>query len=168
VGDSTMRLVRQQMRSLIFGTSSKPGGTIKSLGDMGYALDQKGVLSLDATKLDTVLTNNFDDVAKLFTGGYNKLSTFSTAPAGIAGDAVKRLTNLLASTGPLMTKSENANTENTKYQAQLTKLQLRMDALLARYQKQFASMDSMVGSVNSQKTSLKATFDGMMASYTNK
>ena len=168
VGDSTMRLVRQQMRSLIFGTSSTPGGTIKSLGDMGYALDQKGVLSLDATKLDTVLTNNFDDVAKLFTGGYNKLSTFSTAPAGIAGDAVKRLTNLLASTGPLMTKSENANTENTKYQAQLTKLQLRMDALLARYQKQFASMDSMVGSVNSQKTSLKATFDGMMASYTNK
>jgi len=168
VGDSTMRLVRQQMRSLIFGTSSTPGGTIKSLGNMGYALDQKGVLSLDATKLDTVLTNNFDDVAKLFTGGYNKLSTFSTAPAGIAGDAVKRLTNLLASTGPLMTKSENANTENTKYQAQLTKLQLRMDALLARYQKQFASMDSMVGSVNSQKTSLKATFDGMMASYTNK
>jgi len=26
----------------------------------------------------------------------------------------------------------------------------------------------LVGSVNSQKTSLKATFDGMMASYTNK
>jgi len=25
-----------------------------------------------------------------------------------------------------------------------------------------------VGSVNSQKTSLKSTFDGMMASYTNK
>jgi flagellar capping protein FliD len=43
-----------------------------------------------------------------------------------------------------------------------------MDALLARYQKQFASMDSLVGSVNSQKTSLKATFDGMMATYTNK
>jgi len=50
----------------------------------------------------------------------------------------------------------------------LTKLQARMDTLLARYQKQFASMDSMVGSVNSQKTSLKSTFDGMMASYTNK
>jgi flagellar capping protein FliD len=43
-----------------------------------------------------------------------------------------------------------------------------MDALLARYQKQFASMDSLVGSVNSQKTSLKSTFDGMMATYTNK
>jgi flagellar hook-associated protein 2 len=89
-------------------------------------------------------------------------------PAGIAGDAVRKLTNFLAPTGVLLTKSENANTENTKYRERLTKLQLRMDALLARYQKQFAAMDSMVGSVNSQKTSLKSTFDGMMATYTNK
>jgi flagellar capping protein FliD len=43
-----------------------------------------------------------------------------------------------------------------------------MDALLARYQKQFASMDSLVGSVNSQKTSLKSTFEGMMANLTGK
>jgi flagellar hook-associated protein 2 len=89
-------------------------------------------------------------------------------PAGIAGDAVRKLTNFLAPTGVLLTKSENANTENTKHRERLTKLQLRMDALLARYQKQFAAMDSMVGSVNSQKTSLKSTFDGMMATYTNK
>ena len=168
VGDSTVRMVRQQMRSLIFSQSSTPGVSLKSLGDMGYSLDQKGVLSLDDAKLDKVLANNFDDVTKLLTGGYNKLSTFSTAPAGIAGDAFKRLTNLLASTGPLMTKSENANTENTKYQTQLAKLQVRMDALLARYQKQFASMDSLVGSVNSQKSSLKSTFEAMMATYTNK
>jgi flagellar hook-associated protein 2 len=135
---------------------------------MGYSLNEKGVLSLDEAKLDKVLASNFDDVTKVLTGGYNKLSTYSTAPAGIAGDAFKKLTNLLASSGPLMTKSENANTENTRYQSQLAKLQLRMDALLVRYQKQFASMDSLVGSVNSQKTSLKATFDGMMAAYTNK
>ena len=81
---------------------------------------------------------------------------------------MRKLTNLLAPTGVLLTKSENANTENTKYKERLTKLQLRMDALLARYQKQFAAMDSLVGSVNSQKTSLKSTFEGMMATYTNK
>lgn len=168
VGDSTVRMVRQQMRALIFGASSTPGTSIKTLGDLGYAMDQKGVLSLDSAKLDTALNNNYADVVKLFTGGYNKLSTFSTAPAGIAGDAVKKLTSFLAKTGPLSAKSDNANIENTKYKAQLDKLQVRMDALLARYQKQFASMDSLVGSVNSQKTSLKSTFDGMMAAYTNK
>lgn len=168
VGDSTVKLIRQQMRSLLFSPSSTPGKTITSLSQMGYSLDQKGVLSLDATKLDTVLQNNYDDVTKLFTGGYNKLSTYSTLSAGIAGDAVKKLTNMLGPTGSLATKTNNANTESDKYRARLVTLQLRMDALLARYQKQFASMDSLVGSVNSQKTSLKATFDGMMATYTNK
>jgi flagellar capping protein FliD len=43
-----------------------------------------------------------------------------------------------------------------------------MDALLARYTKQFAAMDTLVGQINTQKTSLKSTFDGMMAAYTNK
>lgn len=168
VGDSSVRMVRQQMRSIIFGVSSTPGAGIKSISELGFSLDQKGVLSLDATKLDKALASNYDDVTKMFTGGFNNLSTYSNLPAGIAGDAVKKLTTLLSPSGPLMTKSENANTENTKYQAQLAKLQARMDSLLVRYQKQFAAMDSLVGSVNSQKTSLKSTFDAMMASYTNK
>ena len=168
VGDSTVRMVRSQMRSLIFSNSSTPGTTYKSMSQLGFSLDQTGVLSLDESKLDAALLNGVDDIAKMFTGGYNKLSPFTNLPAGIAGDAVRKLTNFLAPTGVLLTKSENANTENTKHRERLTKLQLRMDALLARYQKQFAAMDSMVGSVNSQKTSLKSTFDGMMASYTNK
>jgi flagellar hook-associated protein 2 len=168
VGDSTVRMVRSQMRSLIFSNSSTPGTTYKSMSQLGFSLDQTGVLSLDESKLDAALLNGVDDIAKMFTGGYNKLSTYTNLPAGIAGDAVRKLTNFLAPTGVLLTKSENANTENTKHRERLTKLQLRMDALLARYQKQFAAMDSMVGSVNSQKTSLKSTFEGMMATYTNK
>jgi flagellar hook-associated protein 2 len=168
VADSTVKLVRQQMRSVIFGISSTPGTTYKSLSQLGFSLDQTGVLALDETKLDAALLTGADDIAKMFTGGYNKLSTFTNLSAGIAGDAVKKLTNLLAPTGALMSKSNNANTENTKYRERLTKLQSRMDVLLSRYQKQFAYMDSLVGSVNSQKTSLKSTFDGMMASYTNK
>ncbi len=168
VGDSTVRMIRQQMRSLLFSPSSTPGRNVSALSQLGYSLNEKGVLSLDAAKLDTVIQNNFEDVTKLFTGGYNNLSAYSSLRAGIAGDAVKKLTDMLSSTGQLATKTNNANTENDKYRVRLVALQTRMDALLARYQKQFASMESLVGSVNSQKTSLKSTFDGMMAMYTNK
>jgi flagellar hook-associated protein 2 len=84
------------------------------------------------------------------------------------GDAVRKLTNLLDSKGPLMSQSESASTQNTKHQKDLADLQARMDSLLARYTKQFAAMDSLVGQVNSQKTSLKSSFEGMMAAYTNK
>jgi len=168
VGDSTVKMIRQQIRSLLFSTSTTPGKSMSSLSQVGYSIDQHGVLSLDATKLDSALQNNFTDVAQMFTGGYNNLSTFSSLSAGYAGDAVKKLTNILSNTGPLVTKTNNTNTQSDGYRAQLTALQTRMDALLIRYQKQFAAMDSLVGKTNSQKTSLKSTFDGMMAMYTGK
>ena len=54
------------------------------------------------------------------------------------------------------------------YADALAALKSRMDDMLARYTKQFSAMESLVGSINSQKTSLKSTFDGMMSMYTNK
>jgi flagellar capping protein FliD len=43
-----------------------------------------------------------------------------------------------------------------------------MTELSARYKTQFAAMESMVGQTKTLQTSLKSTFEGMMASYTNK
>lgn len=168
VGDSTVRMVKQQLKNLFFGTSSTPGTSMGALWQLGISVDQTGTLSADSTKLSTALTNNYDDVVKTLTGNQNNVTAYGTTPAGIAGDAYRKLDKLLSSTGPLLTQSQNATTQNTKYQDDLTKLNTRMDSLLARYQKQFATMNSLVGSINSQKTSLKSTFDGMMATYTGK
>ena len=168
VGDSTVRAVRQQMRSLFMGDSSTPGTNISAMWQMGFKIDEKGVMSVDATKLDSALQNNFSDVVTAFTGNYNGLGAYSKQNAGFAGDGVRKLSKLLSATGPMLSQSTNADKQNTKYKDDLTMLDTRMKALLGRYTKQFASMDSMVGNVNSQKTSLKASFDGMMAAYTNK
>ena len=92
----------------------------------------------------------------------------STKNAGFAGDGVRKLTKLLSATGPMLSQSTNADKQTTKYRDDLSNLETRMTNLLSRYTKQFAAMDSLVGNVNSQKTSLKSSFDGMMASYTNK
>jgi flagellar capping protein FliD len=88
--------------------------------------------------------------------------------AGFAGDAVKKITNIISSKGSITTNTANANTLNLKYKADLERLNLRMDNLLARYTKQFSQMESLVGQVNGQKTSLKSSFDGLMSMYTNK
>jgi len=168
VGDSTVRSVRQQLRSIFQGASSTPGTSINSMWQVGISIDEKGVMSLDATKFDAALQNNFGDVVTAFTGNFNGLSTYSTQKAGFANDGVRKLSSLLGPNGPMLSQSTNADTQNTKYKTQLATLDIRMNALLDRYTKQFATMDSLVGSVNSQKTSLKATFDGMMATYTNK
>lgn len=93
---------------------------------------------------------------------------FSNAGSGIAGDALRKLGALLSASGPLMTQSEGANAQNTKFKASLAALQTRMQGVLERYTRQFATMESLVGNINSQKSSLKSSFEGMMAMYTNK
>jgi len=168
VSDSTVRSVRNQVRSLVQGSSTTPGTNIGAMWQLGIKVDQMGVMSLDETKLDTALSSNFEDVVKTMTGNTSGLSAYSKQPAGFAGEAVRKLSKLLSATGPIVSNSQNAETQNVKYKEQLSKLDIRMAALLSRYTKQFAAMDSLVGSVNSQKTSLKSTFDGMMAAYTNK
>lgn len=168
VGDSTVRAIKQQLRQMITGSSSTPGTGVSALWQMGISVNETGVMAIDNTKLDTALTNNYSDVVKTFTGNQNGLTVYSPAPGGIAGDAVRKLTKMLGTDGILVSQSTSAETQNSKYQLDLEKLGVRMDTLLKRYQKQFAAMDSMVGSVNSQKTSLKSTFEGMMASLTGK
>jgi flagellar hook-associated protein 2 len=135
---------------------------------MGFSFDQKGVLSVDSTKLNTALTNNFSDVVRAFTNNSENSLLTTNSGNGIAGDAVKKITDMLGNSGVIKQHSDNASKQNSKYQADLTNLQTRMDALLVRYQKQFSAMDSIVGKITGQKTSLKSSFEGLMSMYTNK
>ena len=166
VGDSMVRTVREQLRTLMFTDSSASASTstVKNVRDLGISIDMTGAMTLDNAKLTDALTNRFDEVVTAMTGNMNDLGEYSTAAAGIAGDTSRALTKLLKASGPVKTISTNATTQNKKYEEDLANLQIRMDALLLRYQKQFANMDSLVGSNNSLKASLKSTFEGMSKS----
>lgn len=169
VGDSILQSIRTQVRGYINGlSSSTPGSDIKAARDAGLSFDRNGKLTLDENRLDTALQNHFDDVVKVFSAGTNNKSVYSTAAAGIAGDAVVKLDQLLKTSGLIATQTENANKKIDAYKADLTKLDARLNQILERYTRQFSVMESIVGSNNSLKTSLKSSFDGMMASYTNK
>ena len=168
VADSSVRMIRQQMRSIVLGNSSTPAPKASALWQIGISVNQTGELDLDEKKLDSALESNYDDIVQMFTGNKNLFLPTGTDSAGIAGDAVRKITSLLGPQGPLLQQTESANKQNTKYKDDLTKLQRRMDSLLSRYTKQFAVMDSLVGQTNSMKTSLKSSFDGMMSMYSNK
>ena len=156
------------MWQLITSNSSTPAGGLTALRDIGFTLDQKGVLSIDKTKLESALQNNFDKVVTLITGNRENQSKFRVLPSGTAGEAVKKLNTLLDTSAPLTTQSASLTTKISDYKKQLAELDTRMTALLERYNKQFAAMESMVGQSKSLQSSLKSSFDGMMATYTNK
>jgi flagellar hook-associated protein 2 len=96
----------------------------------------------------------------------------SSTTAGIAGDSIVTLTSLLDSSngdssGVLFVNSKNADKQVQSYQDDLQKLSDRMDMLLARYNKQFSAMESIVGESKSLGTSLTSTFAGMSNMYKN-
>jgi flagellar hook-associated protein 2 len=168
VGNSIVGSVRSQIRQMITGNSTTPAGKLTALRDIGFNLDQKGVLSIDKTKLSSALQNNFENVVTLITGNQENQTKFNMAPSGTAGEAVKKLNTLLDTTSPLITQSTNLTAKISEYKRKLTELDERMTSLLSRYNKQFASMESMVGQSKSLQNSLKSTFEGMMATYTNR
>ena len=168
VGNSIVSQVRDQIRNIMLPNVTSSSGSITSLRDLGVSIDKTGVLTLDTTKLNTVLDSNFDQVVTMLSANRENLSTLSPLTAGVAGEAVKKLTTMLASTSSITTQSDNATKKISDYNKDLAKLEARMTMLLERYTKQFAAMDSIVGQSNSLRTSLTSTFDGMMAMYTNK
>ena len=167
-GNSIVNSVRSQMRSLITSDSSSPSGGLTALRDIGLSISKTGELELDSTKLDNALQYKFDNVVTLLTSNREKQSSFSVLPSGSAGEAVKKLTALLDTSSALTTQSANLTTKITSYNKELAALDTRMAAILDRYKKQFATMESMVGQSKSLQTNLKSTFDGMMSVYTNK
>jgi flagellar hook-associated protein 2 len=166
-GESLLQNVRTQVRAMITNNSSTPGTTIKAARDVGLSIDRFGKLTLDETKLDTALQNNFGEVSTMFSAGTNNQSIFSPAPAGLAGGAMNSIEKMLRSTGLIDTQSKSASTQISKFQKELAVLDERMEKLMTRYMNQFSVMESIVGNSNSMRQSLKGSFESMMKAYNN-
>ena len=175
VGDSIVSTIKSQVRSMFVDNSSSAAasGDMTALRDVGITIQSNGEMKLDATALDTALTDSFSDVVTMFSNNIaNGTYVTSATTAGIAGDAVVSLTSLLDSSngdnsGVLFVNSKNADKQVQSYQDDLQKLSDRMDMLLSRYNKQFSAMESIVGESKSLGTSLTSTFAGMSNMYKN-
>jgi len=163
---SILQSLRSMVRGYVTSNSSTPGGALSAARDVGLSFDRKGKMTLDETKLSNALQSNFDNVVTLFSAGTNNKSIYSSAPAGVAGDAVAKIDQMLRSNGLISNQTDSANKKVNDYKAELTKLDDRMQQILARYTQQFSVMESLVGNTRSLQTSLKGTFEGLMATYT--
>ena len=166
-GDSTVRTMKSMFRDMILGASTTPGTNATYLWQAGINLTKDGPIELDETKLDAALTGNFDNVVKMMTGNEQSLTSFSTDPAGIAGEAVRKLTKLVATDGVLTKQTDSTTTQIDRYKKDLEALSDRMDKLLKRYQSDLGAMDTFVSQSTSTRNSLKQTFDSMSNSNKN-
>ena len=97
-GDSTVRLVQSQLRSLIGGTIGASGATLNTLAQVGITTGSDGQLTFDTAKFSAALSSNASDVERLFaaTGGASdSLVTYAGAGSStVAGSYALNVTQL--------------------------------------------------------------------------
>jgi flagellar hook-associated protein 2 len=156
--DSTVNSVRSQLRSMFLGNSTSPGGSVRALRDLGVSITKEGVLEFDEKKFNSTVDTNFSEVVTALTADRSNKSDFGNQPRGIAGEAVKRLNDMMKSTGLLATQTNSTQKQIDRYKLDLERLELRMKQLLTRYQQSFAVMDSIVSQSSATQARLKAQF----------
>ena len=132
--DPNVSKIKISLRSLFVADSSSPGTNMKALRDIGVSLEKDGTLSLDEKIMNSALTGSISQVVTMLTADReNKSYIVPSARQGLAGDAIKKLTDMMGTSGLLATlkKGETKNTSN--YKDKLTKLDERLTTLNDRY-----------------------------------
>ena len=146
-GDSMVRNLQQQLRSMV-------GGNSYELKALGISIATDGTLSLDSTKLDSALAADPDSVNKLF-GKDGKLgSKMGTMLTGM----------LDSSTGSLTLRTKSLNSQIEDLSDQVDALDKRMEAVEARYLAQFTAMDTLVAQMNSTSSYLTQQLSALSSS----
>jgi flagellar hook-associated protein 2 len=164
VNDSLVRKIGMQLSGMVTGYSSTPGPedsqgkSVSALRDIGVTIQRDGTLALDSAKLDSALITKFTDVVKMLTGNQENSKGILPGNRGLAGDAVKQLTNLMGPNGPIVNASNTATSNISTQNRKQVDLELKMQGLLTQYMSQFTVMDNIVGQMNSLKVSLSNQF----------
>ena len=62
-GDSTVRTLQTQLRSILSTPVVGTSGALTTLSDVGVSFQKDGTLALNQSKLDSVIASNFSDIA---------------------------------------------------------------------------------------------------------
>jgi flagellar hook-associated protein 2 len=97
-GDSTVRLVQSQLRSLIGGAVTGASSTLNTLSSIGISTQSDGTLALDTTKFSAALASDASSVSRLFSSTAvtsDSLVAFGTATSRtVAGTYAVNVTQL--------------------------------------------------------------------------
>ena len=160
-GDTIFRSMLRNLNSIVLYQSSTPGDEIDSVSSMGISVDKTGQLLFDDTELDEALSNNFEDVIRIFSADTNDQSRFSDEDAGIAGDIKTLIENATASDGYLFTAEQALESRTSEYNEELEELNERMAVVEERYNRQFLAMQTIIEEMNSTKESLISSLENL-------
>lgn len=171
-GDSTVRTIQTQLRSMLTGKFGASGNSIATLSDLGLSFQTDGTLKLDSTKLTSAVSNHIDQIQSFF-GSYDKTKNATTpesAKTGLSYKLNQLVSGMLGNTGLIQTKIDGLKKSVKTIDNQITREQNRLTQVEALYRKQFTSLDTAISNMKSLSTSLTsqlASLPGVVSSNSN-
>jgi flagellar hook-associated protein 2 len=156
-GDAMARTMISQIRALISDEIAGLTGNISVLSDLGISVETDGSLKTNATTLDTAVRTNFDSVQKFFVGE----TVNGAAVSGFAGQIDTLLDSFLDSDGLILAKLSSLDDKLKAVEEDRLLYNQRMEALEARYLRQFNAMDALVGQLTSTGDMLQSQLDAL-------
>ena len=155
VGDSTIRTIQTQLKSML--TNAASSSTYKTLAQIGITSDPStGELKLDSDALKTALDKDPDGIKEMIIG--------DGKTTGITTKIATNLTGWLSSTGIVQAAKDGVSKTLNNLTEQYNSTSTRIDALIARYKAQFTQLDVTMSSLNSTSSYLTQQFDNMTSS----
>lgn len=150
VGDSLLRSLSGQLRSAIFTQHKALPAGVQTLSDIGIRFDREGNLSLDETKLDSLLETDFDAVIQLLTA-----DNVSPNPSqqGVFVALQEVMAGFLGGNGEqgmIDTKTSGLTTELGRIEDRREVQEGRLLSYEENLKVRFSALDLMVSNLNSQ------------------
>jgi len=143
LGDAMLRGIESELRNKLTDMVGGLSGPYQSLASIGITTQKDGTLKLDADKLKTAMTSNYDGVASLF-----------SSETGIAKRLSDALTPRLAADAELDVRSKRLNQKSVELQKSQATLEARMLKVEARYKAQFTALDSLLSKLQGDSSFL--------------
>tara|TARA_R110000764_G_scaffold112134_5_gene198958 strand:+ start:4101 stop:5552 length:1452 start_codon:yes stop_codon:yes gene_type:complete len=135
VGDASVRSVLSNLRNEMATAGT---GSVRILSDLGISTQRDGSLLLDADKLDTALSENFDAVGEFLAGDQGMMTRLSA-----------KIEPYAKSGGILETRNTSLQNTLADIDDQRERLTTRLASLEARLLTQFNAMDALVANLSS-------------------
>lgn len=138
-GTNLLLEIETQLRDLFSSPTSNTPGVTSYLFEVGLSFDRDGILSLDKSKLEQRFTSDFDNVVRLF----------SDPDSGFAGRVDRLLDNYVQSGGAIDARTNGLQSQRRLLGGQVERFEFRLEVTEERLRSQFASLDSLVGTLQS-------------------
>jgi flagellar hook-associated protein 2 len=142
-GNGSLRTIERIVQSSVSGLYTLAGTSLSSLSEIGLRFDQDGKLVLDAAKLESALAADVSAVRTLLSGDGTD-DGVATALARVL-DPLTRLGD-----GVLAVQDQTYATTLRGFDDQIAELELRLEKREETLRRQFASLESLVGALQSQ------------------